>query len=101
MPGMPWRSPKKEVRLVRVAGASITEVSDWPLSDVYEWTKGLEAALPTEGLHLLEPILHDMPTRLKRIIDVGLGYLSMNRQTVSSLVERHSGCALPHCWGQV
>lgn len=83
MPGMPWRSPKKEVRLVRVAGASITEVSDWPLSDVYEWTKGLEAALPAEGLHLLEPILHDMPTRLKRIIDVGLGYLSMNRQTVS------------------
>ncbi|AIQ35149.1 excinuclease ABC subunit A [Paenibacillus sp. FSL R5-0345] len=74
---------KKEVRLVQVAGASITEVSDWSLSDVYEWTKGLEAALPAEGLHLLEPILHDMPTRLKRIIDVGLGYLSMNRQTVS------------------
>ncbi|MEK4465524.1 excinuclease ABC subunit UvrA [Paenibacillus sp. FSL H8-0315] len=74
---------KKEVRLVGVAGASITEVSDWSLSDVYEWTKGLEAALPAEGFHLLEPILHDMPTRLKRIVDVGLGYLSMNRQTVS------------------
>lgn len=83
MPGMSWRSFKNGVRLVRVAGVSITEVSDWSLSDVYEWTKGLEAALPAEGLHLLEPILHDMPTRLKRIIDVGLGYLSMNRQTVS------------------
>lgn len=83
MPGMPWSTSKKEVRLVRVADASITEVSDWSLSEVYEWTKGLETALPAEGLHLLEPILHEMPTRLKRIIDVGLGYLSMNRQTVS------------------
>lgn len=83
MPGMPRSSPEKEVRLVRVADASIIDVSDWSLSEVYEWTKGLEAELPAEGLHLLEPILHDMPTRLKRIIDVGLGYLSMNRQTVS------------------
>lgn len=74
---------KKEVCLVQVAGATIADVSDWPLEDVYEWTKGLQAVLPPEGLHLLEPILHDMPTRLKRIIDVGLGYLSINRQTVT------------------
>lgn len=74
---------KKEVRLVQVAGATISDVSDWSLNEVYEWTKELQAALPSEGLHLLEPILQDMPTRLKRIIDVGLGYLSINRQTVT------------------
>lgn len=74
---------KKEIRLVRVADASITDVSDWSLGDVYEWTRGLEAVIPLEGLHLLEPILHDMPKRLKRIMDVGLGYISMNRQTVT------------------
>ncbi|MCR8631554.1 excinuclease ABC subunit UvrA [Paenibacillus radicis (ex Xue et al. 2023)] len=74
---------KKEVRLVRVAGSSITDVSDWSLGDVLEWTKGLQAVLPPEGLHLLKPVLDDMPVRLKRIIDVGLGYLSMNRQTVT------------------
>ncbi|MDQ0089027.1 excinuclease ABC subunit A [Paenibacillus anaericanus] len=74
---------KKEVRLVQVAGATISEVLEWSLSVVFEWTQGLQAALPTEGLHLLEPILEDMPTRLKRIKDVGLGYLSMNRQTVT------------------
>ncbi|GKV66491.1 MULTISPECIES: excinuclease ABC subunit UvrA [unclassified Sporosarcina] len=74
---------KKEVRLVRVAGATITDISEWSLDAVYEWTKGLQAALPSEGHHLLEPILHDMPTRLKRIIDVGLGYLSINRQMVT------------------
>lgn len=74
---------KKEVRCVQVAGATISDVSDWSLCEVYEWTKDLQVALPAEGLHLLEPILHDMPPRLKRIIDVGLGYLSMNRQTVT------------------
>lgn len=74
---------KKEVRLVRVADASISDVSEWSLGDVYEWTRGLQAVLPPEGLHLLEPILHDMPTRLKRIMDVGLGYISLNRQTVT------------------
>ncbi|GGI45314.1 excinuclease ABC subunit A [Paenibacillus marchantiophytorum] len=74
---------KKDVRLVRVAESSITEVSEWSLGDVYEWTKGLQEALPPEGLHLLEPILHDMPSRLRRIMDVGLSYLSMNRQTVT------------------
>ncbi|WP_337103371.1 excinuclease ABC subunit UvrA [Paenibacillus sp. YIM B09110] len=74
---------KQEVRQVRVADASITEVSDWSLGEVYAWTKTLRDTIPSEGLHLLEPILHDMPTRLKRIMDVGLGYLSMNRQTVT------------------
>lgn len=74
---------KKEVRLVRVAGSTISEVSNWSLGDVFEWTKELQVVLPSEGHHLLEPILHDMLTRLKRIMDVGLGYLSMNRQMVT------------------
>ncbi|OCT14549.1 excinuclease ABC subunit A [Paenibacillus pectinilyticus] len=74
---------KKEIRQVSVAGATITEVSAWSLGDVYAWTQKLQEVLPPEGLLLLEPILHDMPTRLKRIMDVGLGYLTMNRQTVS------------------
>lgn len=74
---------KKEVRLVQVAGSTISDVSEWSLSDVFKWTEELQETLPPEGHYLLEPILHDMPTRLKRIIDVGLGYLSLNRQTVS------------------
>ncbi|MWV42823.1 excinuclease ABC subunit UvrA [Paenibacillus sp. HJL G12] len=73
---------KKEVRLVEVAGSSISEVSDWSLGEVYDWTKRLQEEQPPEALHVIEPI-HDMPKRLKRILDVGLGYLSLNRQTVT------------------
>ncbi|MFC7679844.1 excinuclease ABC subunit UvrA [Paenibacillus sp. GCM10028914] len=74
---------KKQARLVKVADATITDVLSWSLGEVYEWTNNLQSVLPSEGLHLLEPILDEMPSRLKRIIDVGLGYLSMNRQTVT------------------
>ncbi|TYP73384.1 excinuclease ABC subunit UvrA [Paenibacillus methanolicus] len=74
---------KHEMRLVQAAGATITEVSEWSLSEVHAWTRELQTAIPAEGLQLLEPILHDMPARLKRIMDVGLGYLSLSRQTVT------------------
>ncbi|NQX58275.1 excinuclease ABC subunit UvrA [Paenibacillus qinlingensis] len=74
---------KKEILLVRTAGATITEVAEWSLGDVYSWLSEIQKAIPPEGQHMLEPILHDMPTKLKRIMDVGLGYLSLNRQTVT------------------
>ncbi|WP_169083776.1 excinuclease ABC subunit UvrA [Paenibacillus sp. PL91] len=74
---------KKESRSVIVAGASISDVSSWSLEDVLTWTKSLREAMPPEGLPLLAPVMADMPLRLERIIDVGLGYLSLERQTVS------------------
>lgn len=74
---------KKESRSAVVAGASISEVSSWSLEDVLSWTDRLQEALPPEGLPMLTPVLTDMPVRLERIIDVGLGYLSLDRQTVS------------------
>lgn len=74
---------KKEVAQVTVNGSSISEVAEWSLSQMFEWMNGLQYSLPSDGLRLLEPILDDMPIRLKRIMDVGLGYLSMNRQTVT------------------
>jgi len=74
---------KKEVTQVQVNGSSISEVAEWSLSQMFEWMNGLQNSIPSDGLHLLVPILDDMPVRLKRIMNVGLGYLSMNRQTVT------------------
>jgi len=74
---------KKEVRQVKVADATITDVSEWSLEDVFNWTNSLRKAIPEEGHYLLEPIIEDMLTTLQRLIDVGLGYLSLNRQTLS------------------
>ncbi|MGG1637311.1 excinuclease ABC subunit UvrA [Paenibacillus sp. NRS-1760] len=74
---------KKESRSALVAGASISEVSTWSLEDLLSWTKQLQDAVPPQGRPLLAPVMTDMPIRLERIIDVGLSYLSLDRQTVS------------------
>ncbi len=74
---------KEESRLVKVAGASITEISQSSLKEMLDWLKGLEGKLLAEGETLIETFLHDLITKVGRIIDVGLGYLSMDRQSVS------------------
>ncbi|PLT48001.1 Excinuclease ABC subunit A-like protein [Paenibacillus pasadenensis] len=74
---------KEEVRRVTVAGASITEVTGWPLGRVQEWAQLRLRELPDAARPYVEPVLAEMPKRLQRIVDVGLGYLSLDRQTTT------------------
>jgi len=75
---------KETSRSVRVGDAAIHEIADWPLEDVLSWVSCVKEKLSTESLEMLETIVTDeIPSRLKRILDVGLGYLSLNRQSVS------------------
>ncbi|WP_029192193.1 excinuclease ABC subunit UvrA [Paenibacillus harenae] len=74
---------KQEIRRITVAGASISDVSAWQLAEVLTWLDRLRDAIPAEGRHLIEPVLVEMPERVRRIINVGLGYLSLDRQTVT------------------
>lgn len=74
---------KESSRLVTVGGASIAEVSTWSLKDALSWLHSLQERLTPEQLQWMEPLLHDAGVRLKRIIDVGLGYMSLHRQVVT------------------
>ncbi|WP_139990529.1 excinuclease ABC subunit UvrA [Paenibacillus paridis] len=74
---------KQASRTALVAGATICEVSAWSLEEALSWSRQLQRHVPPEGQALLAPVMTDMPVRLERIIDVGLGYLSLGRQTVS------------------
>lgn len=75
---------KQSSLAVRVGGVGISEIADWPLDRVLAWTERVRADLSPESLELLETILAiEVPTRLRRILDVGLGYLSLNRQSVT------------------
>lgn len=74
---------KQASRTALVAGATICEVSAWSLEEALSWSRQLQRHVPPEGQALLAPVMTDMPIRLERIIDVGLGYLSLGRQTVS------------------
>ncbi|MGI2328282.1 excinuclease ABC subunit UvrA [Planococcus sp. YIM B11945] len=71
---------KRESRLVAVGGHSISEVSRWPLEEMVDWLKRLKQK-EEETVTLM--ILQDLTTKITRIINVGLSYLSMDREAIS------------------
>lgn len=74
---------KEEILSVKVGEASIAEVAGWSLSQTWSWVDGLTRELSPEELGMMETMLHDLNVRMNRILDVGLGYLSLNRQAVT------------------
>jgi len=75
---------KQSSLAVRVGGVGISEIARWPLEQVLAWAERVQSALPPESMEMLETILAvEVPTRLRRILDVGLGYLSLDRQSVT------------------
>ncbi|MDF2629062.1 MAG: excinuclease subunit [Symbiobacteriaceae bacterium] len=75
---------KQSSLAVRVGGVGISEIADWPLGAVAAWAERVRSELSAESLEMLETILAiEVPTRLRRILDVGLGYLSLSRQSIT------------------
>ncbi|MBQ0063101.1 MAG: excinuclease ABC subunit UvrA [Prevotella sp.] len=68
---------KKEVDYVKVGGRSITELVQMPVSALKQWFDALTLT-PTEE-NISKRLLTEIRSRLKYIIDVGLGYLTLNR----------------------
>ena len=74
---------RPEARVVSVAGRSIVEVTRLSLGKLAEWIAGLQAALPTEDWLIAEPIATDLQERVRRLVEIGLGYLTLERATPS------------------
>ncbi|GIP33463.1 excinuclease ABC subunit UvrA [Paenibacillus sp. J2TS4] len=74
---------KEEVRRVTVGDASIADISGWALQDASLWLERLMGELRPEEKEQVESLLYDLTVRMKRIVDVGLGYLSLSRQSVT------------------
>lgn len=68
---------KKEANYVKIGGKSITELVDMSIVNLNEWFKKLELTDHEKeiGKRLLAEITH----RLQFLLDVGLGYLTLNR----------------------
>lgn len=73
----------KESLQVKIIGKSIADVSLISLEDMLAWLEHLKQSLPPESETVVETFLHDLIVKVTRIINVGLGYLSLDRQTVS------------------
>ena len=74
---------RPEARAVSVAGRGIVEVSRMSLTAVAEWTVGLQAAVPAEDWLVAEPIVVPLQERVRRLVEMGLGYLTSERATPS------------------
>ncbi len=74
---------RPEARAVHVAGRGVVEVSRMPLGGLAAWIAGLHAALPADDWLIAEPIVIDLQERIRRLVEIGLGYLSIERATPS------------------
>ncbi len=64
---------------ITVADRTIADLSDLPLDRLAQWVDGLE--LDGMEARIAEPILRELKARLTFVVDVGLGYLTLSRQT--------------------
>ena len=66
-------------RSLRLRGASLDEVCTLPLSELIEWVKGVPASLPPEMRPMAESICDAFHHTARRLVDLGLSYLSLDR----------------------
>ncbi len=66
-----------------IDGKSISDVANMDLSDLYEWTQGLEDRVDPQRRRVAEEVLKEIRSRLSFLLDVGLHYLSLNRASSS------------------
>jgi excinuclease ABC subunit A len=74
---------RPESRAVTVAGQNIITVSQLPLRDLAAWIDQLEQIATPDEWIIAESIVFDLRGRLRRLIDVGVGYLTLDRATPS------------------
>lgn len=69
----------EEARAPRLRGIGLDEACKMPLSELSEWAEGVPASLPEEMRPMAENILESFQTAAKRLMELGLGYLSLDR----------------------
>ena len=72
---------RPESRLVTVAGETIITISQYPLTDLDSWIKSLPPHFTAEEMRIAQPILDDLFERVGRLLEVGVGYLSLERSS--------------------
>ncbi|MDD3172339.1 MAG: excinuclease ABC subunit UvrA [Herbinix sp.] len=70
-------------RSVTVNGTRLPELSVLTLEELFEWIRKLESSLNDNERRLIEAYLLDLRTKIQRIVNVGLGYLALDRQTIT------------------
>ena len=70
-------------RAPKLRGISLDEACAMTLSDLVDWVRGVPESLPTEMRPMAESICEAFESTAKRLIDLGLGYLTLGEETPS------------------
>ena len=73
----------KEALFYRIDGKNIHELASMDISMLYEWLTGLEERLNEKQRLVAQEIVKEILSRLRFLLDVGLGYLSLGRSSVT------------------
>jgi len=72
---------RPESRVVKVADESIVTVSQLSLNDLDASLRRLPPHFTPEEMRIAQPILDDLYERVSRLLEVGVGYLSLERSS--------------------
>lgn len=62
---------------------NISELSNMDLGELYEWMGDVETHLDNKQRHIASEIIKEIRKRIHFLLDVGLDYLSLNRQSAT------------------
>ena len=69
----------KKVRATTLAGKNLAEATAMTLSELMPWVQAVPETLPEELRPMAESIIQSFTDNAKRLLDLGLGYLSLDR----------------------
>ena len=73
----------KEALHYRLGGKNISELASMDLTQLHEWLKDVDSMLNEKQRAIAGEIVKEIQSRIGFLLDVGLGYLSLNRASVS------------------
>ncbi|WP_374712850.1 excinuclease ABC subunit UvrA [Symbiobacterium terraclitae] len=74
---------RAESRAVTVAGRTIVELAHEPLTDLADWVGGLTEALEPAEWRMAQTLVNELRVRIRRVLNVGVGYLTLDRAVPS------------------
>lgn len=72
---------KKESLCFTIDGKNISELANMNLTELYDWFTTLEDKLEERKKIVAHEIINEITKRLRFLLDVGIGYLSLNRSS--------------------
>jgi excinuclease ABC subunit A len=77
------RRLRRDAEYVRIDGRSISELVEMPVSTLVDWFADIESRLQPHEVEMTTRLLIEIKNRLSYLMEVGLGYLTLNRASNS------------------